>query len=725
MFGSDKPIENIKNDKLNRKDFSQQLANAILSYKSKDNFTIGLCGKWGTGKTSIINMVIEEITEQTAGSTDKPLIVKFNPWNYSDKTQLVRQFFNNIMSEIGINSSSKGLKRVGSALEKYSDIFEYSQYIPIVGKYLNPIKGILKGFGKNASEAAKQKDSLENVKAEVIHALKNQNQKIIVIIDDIDRLNNEQIRLIFQLVNCVAGFPNIIYLLSFDRAVVVRALEDEQKCDGEEYLEKIIQVPFDVPEAKKSDVHKLLFDQLDNLWFHEIPCDNFEKAYWSDVYSNCLSPLLNTIRDVNRVINVYKFKYGLLHSETNCIDLLAITTLQVCTPNIFEWIKSNIDRLIGSGYGMGISGIDQNKNRDEMLKEFQRVTDNTEFMLKALQVIFPKFSWQTGGYYFKSETEDQLRYKKRISCSDRMPLYFHLSLEDVNVPQKLIFDSINVYDSKELEMMFENLVNKGFILQYAKELTAHVNDIPDNRKKLILQKIIYLQTMSFEDAEIGLLHISPLSYLECCCWSILKTMQAENVDTVLKDLIKSEEDEPFDVLTGMIVQIERSYGRIENSQNGDFRVISEDQLIDLENLVLLRIKEISRSRFLFNSKFPWNKYWFWKYKESESLQSHISDGLDNINNIPYYLAACASVWTGRKTHGWRFQKENVEEYISIDKAYENLIGLKNTEVFSSLPHSIKETSIAFYLWYNSDKKGHDSIAKENVNLIIPEWEKQY
>ena len=100
-------------------------------------------------------------------------------------------------------------------MEKYSDIFEYSQYIPIVGKYLNPIKGILKGFGKNASEAAKQKDSLENVKTEVINALKNQNQKIIVIIDDIDRLNNEQIRLIFQLVNCVAGFPNIIYLLSF------------------------------------------------------------------------------------------------------------------------------------------------------------------------------------------------------------------------------------------------------------------------------------------------------------------------------------------------------------------------------------------------------------------------------------------------------------------------------------------------------------------------------
>ena len=146
-------------------------------------------------------------------------------------------------------------------------------------------------------------------------------------------------------------------------------------------------------------------------------------------------------------------------------------------------------------------------------------------------------------------------------------------------------------------------------------------------------------------------------------------------------------------------------------------------VIDLENPVLLRIKKIHKSSFLFDSKSPWSKYWFWKYKEPESLQSHIIDGLKNKKNIPYYLAACASVWTGGKTQGWGFKKEHIEEYISIDKAYESLIGLKNTDYFSGLPYSIKETSIAFYLWYNSDRKEHDSISKENVDSMISEWEK--
>ena len=722
MLLSDKPINSLNDDKLNRKSFSKQLAKAIVSYTSQENFTIGLCGKWGSGKTSIINMVIEEIKCLTYNDTNKPIIVNFNPWNYSDKSQLIRQFFNAIMSETKGNPSNKALKKVGSALEKYSDVFEYSQYIPLIGKYLKPVNGLLKGIGKGATEFAKQKECLENIKLEVIDALKNQKQKIIVIIDDIDRLNNEQIRLIFQLVNCVAGFPNMIYLLSFDKSVVMRALEKEQKCNGEEYLEKIIQVPFDVPDAKKEDIHKVLFDQLDVLWFDEIPCNEFEKDYWQEVYSNCLSPFINTIRDVNRIMNVYRLKYGLLHSETNCVDLLAITTLQVCAPEIFEWVKENTNRLIGSSYALGISGIDQKKNRDVFLKEFKEITENSESMLKVLQVLFPKFSWNTGGYRYSSETEDELRYKQKISCADRTQLYFRLSLEEVSISKELIVNSINNYDSAELDEMFNSLIKKDFILQYAKELNARASIIPDNRKTLVLQKLVHLQTKSFDSGKKGVLNVSPAYYFEICAWNILKTMGTEDVNTVLKKLIDTANSDELDILVGMIVKIEISFGRIGNSSNSDYRVLNDEQLTNLEDFVLKHIKEMAQTRFLFKSKTPWNPYSFWKYKDPESLKCHISKGLNSMINIPYYLANRASFCAGGKTHGWNFNKETIEEYIPIDKAYSDLISLKNTEIFSNLELDIKEIALAFYLWYNSDRKQHNFISKEEVDLIMPEWE---
>ena len=94
MFNSDKPITKIEDDVLNRGNFSKQLAHAILAYTKTDNFVISLCGRWGSGKTSILNMVLDEIEKNVQPNTDDaPIIVKFNPWNYSDSSQLINQFF--------------------------------------------------------------------------------------------------------------------------------------------------------------------------------------------------------------------------------------------------------------------------------------------------------------------------------------------------------------------------------------------------------------------------------------------------------------------------------------------------------------------------------------------------------------------------------------------------------------------------------------------------------
>lgn len=204
-------------------------------------------------------------------------------------------------------------------------------------------------------------------------------------------------------------------------------------------------------------------------------------------------------------------------------------------------------------------------------------------------------------------------------------------------------------------------------MQYVKELNARAKTIPENRKKLILQKLIHLQTMSFENEGESFLQISPASFCNHCCWTILKTIEAEKVYTVLKDLIDSSDNNQIDILADMIVQMERSFGRIGDSPSHDFRVISEDQLNSLETLILARIKEISKDCFLFKSKSAWSKYWFWKYKEPESLRNHVSSELNNKKNIPYYLFACASIWPGGETHGWVLRKRVLKNLYLLTK----------------------------------------------------------
>ena len=92
-YNTDKAIENCDQDLLGRASFSRQLGKAIYEYKGKDSLVIGLFGKWGTGKTSVINMALQEIAQLSVENADKPLVMKFAPWNYSDKDNLIGLFF--------------------------------------------------------------------------------------------------------------------------------------------------------------------------------------------------------------------------------------------------------------------------------------------------------------------------------------------------------------------------------------------------------------------------------------------------------------------------------------------------------------------------------------------------------------------------------------------------------------------------------------------------------
>lgn len=89
MISPDLPIMKSSEDKLNRESFAKSLANVILQSAFPTSFTVGLYGAWGSGKTSLLNMVIEQIERS---STDV-VILRFNPWLCSDPKQLVIQFF--------------------------------------------------------------------------------------------------------------------------------------------------------------------------------------------------------------------------------------------------------------------------------------------------------------------------------------------------------------------------------------------------------------------------------------------------------------------------------------------------------------------------------------------------------------------------------------------------------------------------------------------------------
>lgn len=725
MFLADKPIECSKNDILKRTIFSKQLAEAILSYTAIDNFTISLCGKWGSGKTSILNMVEEHIISlsKDIAKEKQPVIIHFNPWNYSDRSQLTVQFFKELQSVLGTESSAASLKKVGTALQNYSSIFEYAEYIPVAGKFFKPLKSLAGNLGKGFTDLSKNKSSLEEQRKNVIDALKSQSQKLIIVIDDIDRLNNEQIRLIFQLVNSLAGFPNMIYLLSFDRGIVVRALSDEQKCNGEEYLEKIVQVPFDVPEIQPSLVQQLFFDKLDKILFDEIPCDDFDSKYWNNVFSYCISPFLKDIRDVNRIINVYHFQYGLMHKETNCIDLLALTTFQVCAPSIYNWIRINKNRLVGSSYGKGTTGVEQKKYNQDLLNELLDIYVSPETMLNALQVLFPSISWKCGGYFNSYDTDDELRRKQRIASADRFLLYFNLSLESIKISKEMIMKSINDFDKDRLTEFFEELSANGSLDSYLQELLAYIPEIPELKLSDFLKVLVWAQTMNANYNNKDILSPIPAYKCERCCWLILKRFDKDLIDKEIKSLIVDSNLDEFSIITQIIVSIEAAYGRIGKDTDYNYRIIDESKLPGLEKCFQEKIELLCSSYNLLDSINFVSIYRLWLYLDKESLQRYICSKMEIASNVPKYLYMIAGHWSGGSDHGWSFSEKSFDDGFPSKSAYSQIIKLKGTKDFSNLRLEHKEITVAFYLWNNkTDNEDFYKVTKTSVDKLIQEWE---
>ncbi len=304
----------------------------------QDTFTVGLFGKWGSGKTSIVNMMLKEVEEQQKNCSDseKLIVIKFEPWNFSSTDQLLSQFFIRLSNEFQIKGD-KYLAKIGKGLERYSDAFD--RLISVPSDWAG---GLLSFFGKkvaatvgNKLKKGREDKDISKQKEYVGKLLKERSNRILIVIDDIDRLSNEQIRQVFQLVASVAKFSNTTYLLIFDKDIVVKALEKVQEGDGKDYLEKIIQMPIYIPDIKPAKLQQVLLNRLNEI-VSKYKETGFSQIRLGKLYEPCIAPLVDSIRMINRLCNAVQFKLSSISTEIDFADIVAISVLEIQHPEVYE-----------------------------------------------------------------------------------------------------------------------------------------------------------------------------------------------------------------------------------------------------------------------------------------------------------------------------------------------------------------------------------------------------
>jgi predicted KAP-like P-loop ATPase len=174
------------------------------------------------------------------------------------------------------------------------------------------------------------------------------NSKILVIIDDIDRLAPVEICDLFRTIKATGKFPNVIYLLAFDIDVVVQSLERTFIDNGHDYLEKIVQVPFALlPMPDKVSLRKLLFANLNQL-ISDTDESSFDTAYWTNIYFGGIDHFIVTPRDVIRLTNVLRATYPCVKNEVNPVDFFSIESIRVFMPKLYDEIRRHQDLLAGA-----------------------------------------------------------------------------------------------------------------------------------------------------------------------------------------------------------------------------------------------------------------------------------------------------------------------------------------------------------------------------------------
>lgn len=407
----DNPIALPEEDTIGRNSFAQSFAKQILSLDTSKGSVIGVLGAWGSGKTSFINLARNELNQESI------TILDFNPWMFSGTEQLMQSFFSELSAQLRLRPD---LSEIGEAIGTYGDIFAGMGWMPLVGPWIER--------GHKASEVISEvlqgrKEGVGAQRKKIEDILTKLDKRIIVVVDDIDRLSTTEIRDIFKLVRLTANFPNIIYVVAFDRIRVENAL-NEEGINGRDYLEKILQVAIDIPPIPYQILSTQILTAVNNAIQDIERVGPFNKQIWPDIFAEIIRPLIRTMRDVRRyAVNIHGTVTS-LGGEVALTDVLALEAIRIFMPDVFKSLHSSIDALTTTDdHIFGYSRNTESPLKAKIEKLIVISGDSSHIIKDMICRLFPAARRHIENNSYGAEWKKEWLQERRVAHEDILRLY--------------------------------------------------------------------------------------------------------------------------------------------------------------------------------------------------------------------------------------------------------------------------------------------------------------
>ncbi len=481
----DHPIRSPEEDTLGESRFAERLAEKILELETRTgSTTVGIVAPWGYGKTSILNLMEKVLNKR---KNNNLLVFDFNPWIYSKRSNLTSEYIQTLENKLDLKNENETWQDLAEVLKELLPLLTpplWKKCVDFVTKHpkwiwfmvliivvylfvyqqlfhfvimLEPFKEYLASLPLWFSlflEATlafypkckiKMQRLLHITTTNLEDCLNHINQslegkKVIVFIDDIDRLPADEVMDILRMVKSICNFTNCIYVLAYDEDYIVKAIEEAcNNNKGEEYLEKIVSFPYKLPERSHRTLTKFLKDELKNI----VEPHHFQQlvntVHCIKLFEALVPLYLKTPRKIKRLLNAFNTSYLIAGTNLHWGDLLTIEAIKLYNQEAYKVISQNKYLYLKTIENQ--MAYELNKmypsNTDTSIedKRASLVPDPQERAL--VDLLLPQF----GG-----RTPDDAYEERRVSHHLFFDNYFHIELNNTVLSEKEIQVLINTLD---------------------------------------------------------------------------------------------------------------------------------------------------------------------------------------------------------------------------------------------------------------------------------------
>lgn len=477
----DTALLSLENDELEREPFVDNLIDALVvrEYDEKDRlsgrkstgFIVGLTGEWGAGKSSILNFVKQKLDD-----LDHVSVAFFNPWIFSGRDELLNGFFSELREALG-KSTPERVDELRSRLDNYWYALELAGRGAAIAADVSGGGGlgskIAEVVFRNKPGRPETKSPLKERKA-LETKLGQSGQAVVVIIDELDRVEDDEVRAVAQLIKAVGDIRGISYLVSYDHDRVALALGKGERDAGERYIEKIIQHPVPIRPLFDHDVWKLL---KSSLIAHGSTDLDWDEITDTPIMRQLLLEI-KTPRDIKRLIGSFSIMNGMVRPEINPLHVLGYCWLLVKTQTLTNSIANKIDSVVDDPSMQSMTSlvsafVDRGSQRPKITDVLGEEAGPHEEMLKAL---FPSLTRDTG---------EEQRDGTRISKRQNLIRLLYLGNPPNQISRMKIVSIWKEVDKGEVENFIGDLKRKNLLRQFIAQVSDFALDLSADGDKMV------------------------------------------------------------------------------------------------------------------------------------------------------------------------------------------------------------------------------------------------